>query len=103
MRPKRSKEIRVPRVIEMFSASGKFAGRGSRQTATHLVEEGSARWIDQGYGRRCLRKTVDTSRHSAPSLGVRDMEVSAGIVGSVAEERAVRHRVMAWAPRGVTS
>jgi hypothetical protein len=93
----------VPRVIEMFSASGKFAGRVSKQTASRLVEEGSARWIDQGYDRRCLRKTVDTSRHSAPSLGIRDMEVSAGIFGSLAEERAVRHRVTAWAPREVTS
>jgi hypothetical protein len=94
----------MPRVsIEMFSASGKFAGRVSRQTASRLVEEGSARWIAQGYGRRCLRKTADTSRHSAPSLGVRDMEVSAGIIGSFAEERAVRHRVMAWAPREATS
>ena len=89
--------------IEMFSASGKFAGRVSRQTASRLVEEGSARWIDQGYGRRCLRKTVDTSRHSAPSLGVRDMEVSAGVVDGLAEERAVRYRVEAWGPREVTS
>jgi hypothetical protein len=94
----------VPRVsIEMFSASGKFAGRISRQTAARLVEEGSAHWIDQGYGRRCLRKTAETSRHSAPSLGIRDMEVSAGLVGSLAEERAVRHRVQAWARQEVTS
>ncbi len=90
----------MPRVsIEMFSASGKSAGRVSKQTAARLVEEGKATWIDQGFGRWSLREAVETARQNACSLTARDMEIGAGIAGSLAEERAVRRRIGAWAPR----
>jgi hypothetical protein len=72
--------------------------------AEAMAESGMATWINNTRGRRCLRLVGPpraSSRRNAPSLTTRDMQVSAGIVESAAEERAVRRRVEAWAPRRI--
>jgi hypothetical protein len=85
--------------IEVFSSNGDSLYWISPAKAHALAVMGAAVWISQGWGRRCLRLTVDSCRRSDSSLTPRDMEVVAGLVGTREEERAVRRRVEAWSPK----
>jgi hypothetical protein len=97
----------MPKVnFEVFDTSGESLFWASPRKAAEMVSSGAATWINQGWGRLCLRLLTpqqSSNRRSVPSLTSRDAEVGAGIVGSIVEERAVRRRVEAWAPREVTS
>jgi hypothetical protein len=91
--------------IEVYSSAGDSLYWASPRKAAEMVSNGAATWINQGWGRLCLRLAApaQSSNHrSAPSLTSRDSEVSAGIVGTITEERAVRRRVESWAPQEVT-
>jgi hypothetical protein len=91
--------------VEVYSAAGESLFWASPIDAIAMVKTGSAFWVTTIGRRKCLRLELAQPgiRRDAPSLTAHDMEVSAGIAESIAEERAVRRRVEAWAPREVTS
>lgn len=95
------RRCKLPHDIELFSADGERKGYVNRRRAERMVADGSAQWIDQGRGNRCLRRTAETiARLTRKQAGVsaRDMQVLAGVIGSQAEEFMVRQRVNdAWA------
>ncbi len=90
--------------VEVYSAAGESLFWATPTNATALVDAGHASWVTTIGRRKCLRLVSANERvirHNAPSLTTRDMQVSAGLMESAAEERAVRRRVEAWATRRI--
>ena len=84
--------------IEVFSSAGESLFWAPPPKAAQMVASGAATWINQGWGRLCLRLTAlpEPGPHrNASALNQDDTEAVSGL-RSIVEERRSRHRMNAW-------